>query len=108
MVGEAIRQQRQRLGMTQGQLAALIKVRSDSISRIERGHHQPSLPRLEKIALALEVSPEALIARVGHSPRREILALLKEVESLHPEAQSFLLESLRLHIAFFAREFQEP
>lgn len=107
MVGEAIRQQRRRLGMTQGQLAAIIKAQSDSISRIERGHHQPSLARLAKIAAALEVSLEALIARSHHSPRREILILLKEVESLPPEAQSFVLESLRHHIAFFARESQE-
>jgi transcriptional regulator with XRE-family HTH domain len=104
MMGEAIRQQRRRLGMTQAQLATLIKTQSDSISRIERGHHQPSLARLEKIASALEISPEALIARASHSPSREILALLKEIESLHPDAQSFVLESLRKHIAFFSRE----
>ena len=107
LLGEAIRQQRRRLGMTQGELATLIKARSDSISRIERGHHLPSLARLAKIASALEISPEALIARAGHSPRREILALLKEVESLHPEAQSFVLESLRYHIAFFSRESRD-
>ena len=108
VVGEVIRQQRRRLGMTQGQLAALIKARSDSISRIERGHHQPSLARLEKIASALGISPGALIARASHSPTVEILALLREIESLQPDAQSFVLESLRHQIAFFSREPRDP
>ena len=67
MMGEAIRQQRRRLGMTQAQLATLIKTQSDSISRIERGHHQPSLARLEKIASALEISPSQSLAESGNT-----------------------------------------
>jgi len=101
VMGEAIRFHRQRVGITQRQLAMLIHTRSDSVSRIERGHHQPSLERLAAIGRALGVSPEALLARGGESLSGEMLAMLQEIKRLEPTAQAFILETLRHQVDFF-------
>jgi transcriptional regulator with XRE-family HTH domain len=103
MLGDAIRRERRRLGLTQRELAAMIHARPDSISRIERGHHQPSLARLEKIASSLQVAPFTLLAATGGAPSAQILALLQQIESLDPDAQTLVLDTLRLQISFLNR-----
>lgn len=102
-VGDAIRFHRQRVGMTQRQLASLIHARPDSISRIERGHHQPSLDRLAAIGKALGVTPESLLARGAESLSGELSALLTGIKGLDPAAQAFILETLRHYVEFFAQ-----
>jgi transcriptional regulator with XRE-family HTH domain len=102
-VGEAVRFHRQRTGLTQRQLAGLIHARPDSISRIERGHHQPSLERLAAIGHALGVPPESLLARGADSMPGEMLSMLTELQHLDPVAQAFVLETLRRHLDFFRR-----
>ena len=103
-LGEAIRFHRRRAGVTQRQLAALIRARPDSVSRIERGHHQPSIERLVAIAAALGVSPETLLARGAESLSGEMIALMNELRKLDPAAQAFIVETLRQHVEFFIRE----
>ena len=102
-LGEAIRFHRQRAGMTQRQLANMILARPDSISRIERGHHQPSIDRLFAIAHALEVTPELLLAKGAESLQGEMLAMLQELKRLDPAIQAFVLETLRHQVEFFRR-----
>jgi transcriptional regulator with XRE-family HTH domain len=46
---------------TQEDLAHAAGISTSTLSRIERGLHQPSLPTLRKIAAALDVSPTNLI-----------------------------------------------
>lgn len=103
MLGDAIRRERRRLGLTQRELAAMIHARPDSISRIERGHHQPSLARLEKIASSLQVALFTLLAATGGAPSAEIRALLQQIESLDPDAQTLVLDTLRLQISVLNR-----
>lgn len=103
-VGEAVRFHRQRAGLTQRQLASLIHARPDSISRIERGHHQPSLERLAAMGRALGVAPESLLARGADSLPGEMLSMLNELKHLDPAVQAFILETLRHQLDFFRRE----
>lgn len=102
-VGEAIRFHRRRAGITQRQLATVIHARAESISRIERGQHQPSLRRLAAIATALGVAPEVLLARGGESISNELLALLRQVQRLDLPGQLFVLETLQHQLAFLTR-----
>jgi transcriptional regulator with XRE-family HTH domain len=46
---------------SQEDLAHEAGISTSTLSRIERGLHQPSLPTLRKIAAALDVSPASLI-----------------------------------------------
>jgi transcriptional regulator with XRE-family HTH domain len=58
-VGTTIKQLRGE--RTQEDLAHTAGISTSTLSRIERGMHQPSLPTLCKIAAALGVSPADLI-----------------------------------------------
>jgi len=55
--GIRLYQLRNEAGMTQAKLAEKSNLSIDLISRIERGDRAPSLESIEKISLALSVSP---------------------------------------------------
>lgn len=60
-MGERIRQQRSRKGMTQAELGGKIGVNESAISLYERGDRKPSASKLVGIAFALGLDPSALI-----------------------------------------------
>ena len=76
-LGEAIRKRRLELGWTQEQLAERISsegefVRQSEVSRLESGRVSlPRRARLERIALALDLSLGELLARSGWSEAEE-------------------------------------
>ena len=57
IVGSKVRQLRQLRGLSQETLAEDVGVTPETISNIERAQHPPSLATLERILVALEVSP---------------------------------------------------
>jgi len=61
--GEAIRQMRGELGLSQEALAETCDLDRTYISGIERGSRNPSLTNILKIATALGVRPADLLAR---------------------------------------------
>jgi transcriptional regulator with XRE-family HTH domain len=69
--GEAIRGERKQRGISQEDLALACGLDRTYISGIERGTRNPSLTNILKIAVALQVTPDALFAsarrRVGRS-----------------------------------------
>jgi len=75
--GEAIRETRKQLGVSQEQLALECGLDRTYISGIERGTRNPSLTNILKIAAALRVTPAELFAGAqrrtgptGVDPRR--------------------------------------
>jgi len=62
-VGRAIRTLRIQRGLTQRQLAAKADVEVTWLSRLERGHANPSLDTLRRLAQALGVRLSKLIAQ---------------------------------------------
>lgn len=63
-VGRRIRERRDELGMTQGELARKLSGNPDAaqVSRWERGIHEPSASRKEEIAAALDTTVADLMA----------------------------------------------
>jgi transcriptional regulator with XRE-family HTH domain len=57
-----VREWRQRRLLTQAELADRIGVSVGTINRIERGVHRPRLSTIRRIANALDLSPEDLVA----------------------------------------------
>ena len=55
LLGERIRELRKSRGLTQDQFAELIEVEQKHVSRIELGKSFPTIERLEKISLALNI-----------------------------------------------------
>jgi transcriptional regulator with XRE-family HTH domain len=55
LLGARIREFRKARGLTQEQLAEMIGVEPRHISRMEGGYHAPTIERLDKLSLALNV-----------------------------------------------------
>ena len=64
--GELVVAHRRRLGgMTQAELGRRIGLSRTSVTNIEHGRHHVSLEQVYRIAMALEVSPQALLPAVA-------------------------------------------
>jgi transcriptional regulator with XRE-family HTH domain len=59
--GQLVRRHRQRLGLTQDQLAERIALARTSITNIERGRQKILLHQLFQLAESMGVSPEAIL-----------------------------------------------
>ena len=73
--GELVMAHRRRLmGMTQAQLGRRIGLSRASVTNIEQGRHHVSLDQFLRIAVALDVAPEALLPRVSRKESGSRLA----------------------------------
>lgn len=61
IVGQNIRKQRKRLGLTQEQLAARARLSSDYVSRLELGKENPTVDVLARISHTCNVNICALL-----------------------------------------------
>jgi len=77
LLGNAIREQRTALGISQEELAARAGLHRTYVSEVERGERNPSITSIEKLAHALEVSFTSLFERTGkRSGSREAIEIL--------------------------------
>lgn len=60
-LGTNLREARERLGLTQEQVAERCGVHATEVSRIEAGKRDPKVTTLERLAAALEVPPGRLL-----------------------------------------------
>jgi two-component system response regulator len=65
LLGNAIKEQRNALGISQEELAARAGLHRTYVSEVERGERNPSIASIEKLAQALEVSFTSLFAPTG-------------------------------------------
>src|SRR6476659_7734247 len=79
-VANAIKEQRNALGISQEELASRAGLHRTYVSEVERGERNPSITSIEKLAHALEVSFTSLFERTGQrsGPREPIEILLVE------------------------------
>lgn len=54
-LGEAVRQRREELGLTQAQLGERAGLKQPAVARFEAGGTMPTIPMLERLATALEL-----------------------------------------------------
>lgn len=62
ILGERLKGRREKLKLSQGDLAAIIGTTQNQISRYERGENNPTADVLVSLAMALETSPNWLLA----------------------------------------------
>lgn len=65
-IGERLRELRERKLMTQAELGEAADVSRDQVSRIERDEVDPRFSTIRKLAKALNVEPEELVAEAGN------------------------------------------
>lgn len=73
LVGKRIKEQRERLGLTQAKLAEDAEITPAAISQIEAGDRIPSSPILRKLASALGVSSDFLLGATKDSDLKDLL-----------------------------------
>lgn len=77
LLGNAIKQQRSALGISQEELAARAGLHRTYVSEVERGERNPSITSVEKLAQALEISMTSLFQpALPHSAAREAVEIL--------------------------------
>lgn len=62
-LGSNLREARERLGLTQEQVAQRSGVHATEVSRIEAGKRDPQVSTLERLAKAVELGPGQLLER---------------------------------------------
>lgn len=60
-IGTTIKARREKLGITQRELAARMRISETYVSRLERGMHYPGMVQLRRLSEALDVSIDDLV-----------------------------------------------
>lgn len=92
-LGALLRQRRRALGWSQARLASQFGVQGETISRIERGLHMPSLKKLNELCRTLRISLATLIAEVENEPRGESPMLRDMLVDLDAADRDFVIET---------------
>ena len=95
-IGARIKAARERVHLTQEQLAEIIDISPTHMSVIERGVKTPKLDTFVRIANALGVSTDALLQDVGVPANESILAELSvRIGRLPQKDQERILNAIR-------------
>jgi len=96
-----LRERRRALGWSQVRLAGQLGVQGETISRIERGLHMPSLKKLYELCRTMRVSLAQLIAEAERSERSERGERGQRIE----RGEGLVLRELLLDLDAADREF---
>jgi transcriptional regulator with XRE-family HTH domain len=83
-MGDVARTARERLGLTQAQVARQLGIAPNVYGRIERGHMMPAVPTLRRLALVLGLSADVLLA-LGRADVAPSLEAPPPEDNLSPE-----------------------
>ncbi len=91
-LGKAIAVRRKALALTQDDLAGMVDVDVETISRFERGAVLPSLQRLCRVAVALDVGLGELLAQASVLPGDQAQQLCLALRALNTDDQQLLID----------------
>ena len=92
-VGKRIKEQRERLGLTQDKFAEKLGYSTNYISTIERGASFPRYDKLIAILNGLETSADAIFCDVlDHATAFQASRLSEELDTLPPNEQKRILQ----------------
>ncbi len=86
--GPNVKRLREQHDMTQEQLADVIEVQRDTISKIERGKRSPSFDTLDRLARFFNVTPVDLLGTPDEQAIASIPAILDRIDSYHNKIQN--------------------
>ena len=94
-LGGNLSERRKQLGWTQEMLAERVGVDAETISRIERGAHLPSLPTLDRLAVALRCSAGDLLSNEGPEDDSEAATFGAWISELGADDRVFVMTVVR-------------
>ena len=94
-LGGNLSERRKQLGWTQEMVAERVGVDAETISRIERGAHLPSLPTLDRLAVALRCSAGDLLSNEGPEEASEAATFVAWISQLGTEDRAFVMTVVR-------------
>jgi len=101
-LGTLIAARRKSQGKTQGELAEIVGIEQESMSRIETGMITPSLSRLISLADALDCPIESLLRPASHRKQDQSLVMAGLLEGLD-DAERALAVKIVSDFANFSR-----
>jgi transcriptional regulator with XRE-family HTH domain len=101
-MGQRIREARERLGITQDELAALIGRTQDTISHYETGNRAIVVTELPALAKALKVPIASFFG--DNDPDTEALDLMSELKALTPDQKKKVIERWRFELNWWMRQ----
>ncbi|MDR2160531.1 MAG: helix-turn-helix domain-containing protein [Desulfovibrio sp.] len=96
ILGESIADRRRRAGMTQEELAGVLDIATDTLSRMEKGRFSPKMGRLPDIANALHCSVADLFRGIDDKATDRASTIAYLLQPLSDEAQDTLVEMIAL------------
>ncbi|MBP7602045.1 MAG: helix-turn-helix transcriptional regulator [Thermoflexales bacterium] len=94
-LGGNLSERRKQLGWTQEMLAERVGVDAETISRIERGAHLPSLPTLNRLAVALQCSAGDLFSTEVPEVASEAATFGAWISELGTDDRAFVMTVVR-------------
>ncbi len=94
-LGKHIRSRRRQLGLTQEQLAEMIGVGHQALSRIEQGKMAPKMDRLPSLAQSLQCTVADLFRQQDGQDSSSGAILEDALSGLSPEKQHFVVNHIR-------------
>ena len=95
-LGRVIAQKRKSMSLSQNDLAGMIDVDAETISRFERGAVVPSLLRLNALAKAMDVSLGTLLSQSSQFADDQTNELLLTMRTLEPSDRKMLMDISQL------------
>ena len=104
-LGERIREERQRLHLTQAQLAEVVDISDTYMGAIERGERSLTLDTLVRLVNRLGVTVDYLLADSVTGSDEAVLDEFKQIVDNQPlERKLMALQVLRTIFAYFEKE----
>lgn len=100
-IGENIRRERKRQLLTIEQLAERAGITENFLGKIERGEGMPSLPTIDSIACALNVSIDYLKGNLPHDTEHRFITSLIEINGLSEERKESFIDFISTNIKYF-------
>jgi transcriptional regulator with XRE-family HTH domain len=102
-IGRRVREARQRLRLTQTELADALDLEEVSVRAIEAGRRGLSVDSLIRMARALHIPPAELLEEAGTGECRDEIEATRLVHDMDPEWRATALQVLRaLHARYLA------
>jgi transcriptional regulator with XRE-family HTH domain len=101
-LAENIAKRRKELGLTQAQVAEIISMEKETLSRMEAGKITPSLDRLEKIAAALECPIADLFRDTSPDTQAQAKMIAELIRPLPQEEQKAIVRFVRDAVRLFS------